>query len=188
MRLAKHNQYQRQTGAVIFLALVLLLGISVVSIASMRDSVHQQQISSALMDDSMAFESAEQALNAGEAWLRERMLDNSIQQVFAGQVVDGMTVFERTGLDSQWWQDKDHDNWLSGKNVAQQAVTNSAASDGMPREASYIIEVIGRDIGSSVQIGTPAGPVTMNYRITARGFGVDEGHYVVLQSTVGMKI
>lgn len=186
--LVRFKAYRQQQGAVIFLALILLLGISLVSISSMRDSVHQQQISSALMDDSLAFESAEQALAAGEGWLNARLADNTISQVFAGQVIDGMTIQARTQLDSQWWQDKDHANWLSGKNTANQTASNGAANAGEAREPSYIIEMIGRDINSSVQIGSLAGPVTINYRITARGFGVDDGHYVVLQSTVGMKI
>lgn len=173
--------YRRQNGAVIFLALILLLAISLVSISSMRESVHQQQITTSMLEQSMAFETAEQALAAGEAWLQARVADNTIRQAFAGQTIAGVTLQERATWAAQWWLDKDHDNWASGQDVTSNNVLGA-------RSGSYVIEVIGRDVGSTVQIGSSAGPVTLNYRVTARGFGVNPGHYVVLQSTVGIKI
>jgi len=48
--------------------------------------------------------------------------------------------------------------------------------------------VLGEDTGGgSVQLDNKDSNTVMNYRVTARGFGVNDAYYAVLQSTIGVQ-
>ena len=56
----------REQGSTLIVALVMLLLISLIAVGSMQDTILQERMTSNTEDRSIAFESAEAALRAGE--------------------------------------------------------------------------------------------------------------------------
>lgn len=61
---------KRQNGAVLAVALILLLVMTLLAVAALRGTLMQERMASGQLDRSYAFQSAEAALRAGEAAVR----------------------------------------------------------------------------------------------------------------------
>lgn len=174
----------RQQGAALLVSMLLLLGLTVVGIASMRETVTQQKVINAVLEDDAAFQAAEFALRAGEEFVLAQR-DSGTRMLSGPATSDGVSidVFDRQILGMEWWKDRSSESWDEGSVVEDYPLIDSEQSP-----PSYVIEVLGEDSGGgSVELGNKDANTVLNYRITARGFGVNENYYVVLQSTVGVQ-
>lgn len=175
--------HDAQRGATLLVSLMLLLGLTVVGIASMRETVVQQKVVSAALEDDTAFQSAEFALRAGEQFVLQYTRSGG-QRLMPGPVGGTLDVFDRRELTMEWWKQRNNAAWDSGTAVTTYPRLN-ASSQRLP---SYVIEVLGEDgSGGSVELGNKDSNTVMNYRITARGFGVNDAYYTVLQTTIGVQ-
>jgi type IV pilus assembly protein PilX len=178
MGLHRFGTSHRQQGAALLVSLLLLLGLTIVGIASMRESVTQQRIINAVMEDDTAFQAAEYALRAGEEFVYG--LGDAGMKPLSGTVTLGnrsVQMFDALDMDVEWWKDRSNAYWDDGYDVSDYPLLNEAQNP-----PSYVIEWI----GSSSRSVDAASDSNKNpiYRITARGFGVNDNYYVVLQSTV----
>ncbi|WNO59996.1 PilX N-terminal domain-containing pilus assembly protein [Rheinheimera sp. MMS21-TC3] len=69
------RNYQRQTGAVLVVGLLLLLVITLVSVASMQRSVLQERMTANLYERQLAVQQVEAALRSAENWIAAQLPD-----------------------------------------------------------------------------------------------------------------
>jgi len=191
------SQKQSQQGAALLVCLVLLLGMTVVGIASMKETVTQQKVANAITEDDTAFQAAEMALRQGEQLIFNYTQTEGAKLSVGSVTYGGQTIVvmdetdggqeHSTGADlnDNWWKDQDSKNWDLGAQVTGYPKMNGNAKQRLP---SYIIEIlaVGGSTKGSVAMGDS--DKNVNYRVTARGFGVNDSYYVVLQTTYSVQL
>lgn len=160
---------QRQRGSVLIVSLVMLLLMTMVAIASMQGTVLEDRMTGNMHNRDIAFQAAEAALRAGEAYL----LATSPPPSFTN--ANGLYIVN----------DANRPNW-----------TGSTLSDGkgaftysgdlgtiVSKKPEYYIEKIAsvQPAGTTIEAGT-AVPVAAYYRVTALGYGGTSDTVVVLSS------
>jgi type IV pilus assembly protein PilX len=166
MNSAKHYQ----SGAVLIVCLMFLMIMSVLGISSMNNATLEEKMAGNTRNKHLSFQAAETALRAGE---------------IAANAFDVTTKFSGTNgryqpsvvSDATYpiWENVDNSDWLE-----------PSYTSGMSQQPKYIIEnysTMPRDshcLLDSEAIATCKKPV---YRITARGWGQNDNHITVLQST-----
>jgi len=180
----QRSHLSAQRGATLLVSLILLLALTVVGVAGMRESMEQQKVVTAAQDDDVAFQAAEFALRAGEQYIITKTRTQG-RRIEPGYVDGTLKVRSQGELGVGWWQKSTDASWSEGMEASAYQTLVSVQV-----KPSYMIEVLGKDSvgGGSVEVGNDDANTTMNYRITARGFGPNpgSGYYVVLQSTIGV--
>jgi len=173
-------QRQKQRGAILLFCLVFLAVLTMMGVSGMESATLEERMSGNMRDHEVAFNAAESALQAAEAWL---ILQNTLPITS----VDGSTtVWAEDSMDPNnadgfyWWDHGDIDpTWWTNN---ADAIANVAQVAEQPR---YIIEEYRTvDTGQSIAIGS--GEVTVPrtfHRITARGVGINATTEAVVQST-----
>lgn len=99
-------QRRRQGGVALFVALIMLLIVTVLGLASMRTTTLQERMSANMVDRSLAFQRAEAALRAAEAAITDtwRIADLGGTDCSPGSAVICPLVPSNTfsGTDSTW--------------------------------------------------------------------------------------
>jgi type IV pilus assembly protein PilX len=188
MRMKIRNRHS-QKGAVLIVSLLLLLGLTAVGIASMKETITQQKVVNSVVEDDMAFQAAEIALRDGESFVLGYIRTNGEQLVppsatFNGQTVEVADERGTTGtgdMADNWWKKSTSTNWNKGA----QALTY--APKGSQSPPTFLVEILGRDEGGSLEAVSDDNKV-WNYRITARGYGMNSSYYVVLQTILGVQL
>ena len=93
---------RRQKGVALVVALVLLLVVTVLGLASMRGTVLQERMTANTYDRSLAFQAAEAALREGERWVMENP-----PKPTAGACDGAGTCGIPDPADDPVWQDED---------------------------------------------------------------------------------
>ncbi len=171
---------QRERGAILLFCLVFLAVLTLMGVSGMESATLEERMSGNMRDHEVAFNAAESALQAAEAWL---ILQNALPitsndgsttvwsvDAMDPSVVDGLYWWDHADIDPTWWTNN------------ADAIANVAQVAEQPR---YIIEEYRTvDTGQSIAIG--GGEVTVPrvfHRITARGVGVNATTEAVVQST-----
>lgn len=158
-----------QQGMALVIGLILLLVMTLMSIAAMRTTLMQERMAGSFQDNQLAFQAAETALREGEDVLEQAALPGfSTQGLYESG--DG-----RTRPD---WEELDATADATGALEADDTVP------GTSRKPQYYIERLpsAPAPGSSLEAGTAEEGWEL-YRITARGFGASEVSVAVLEST-----
>ena len=166
----KRNYHQK--GAVLVVALLLLLVITLVSVASMQRSVLQERMTANLYERQLAVQQVEAALRSAENWV-------------AAQLPDPRNQIP----DNAWFYDvpvvADIDRWQEPATIWREA---PVINDDMASSAQYFIEYLGEwpsptspDCASSTTIETDC--LSPTFRITARNM-VTPGTPEVLMQTI----
>lgn len=188
---------QRQRGAVLFVALMMLVILTLLGLSNMQIGVMEERMTGGFNDrNNLAFESAELALRDAESYL------NGVAVGPFNNSVRGMHPPFDDGARPEFWQTTPVSasspscpssgtissfNWLqTGAADRCSSVTLASARQiaGTAEPARYVIEELA-DVpkqGTSVKAGT-AKDSTKVYRITARGVGGQATTVVILQST-----
>ena len=173
----------KQSGSVLIISLIILLVLTLIGVAGMRNTTMEEKMTGHLRDKTLAFQAAEAALKRGE-------------QFFSPVV--GTGGFDGTG--GQYGPtDADPDFW----SAATWGPTNSfsytdpilnvatpAALTGVASQPRYILKYVGEiSVDSkSLNIGgygqQKLGNVS-DFRITARGTGGTDTSVVILQAYYG---
>lgn len=164
---------QSQQGAALIVSLIILLVLTIIGVQSMESSVMEERMAGNYRDKRMAFEAAEAALKAGEAFLS---LQTSIP-VANNTGSNGIYTFGSASIRSySFWSN----------------VANQNSLTGLAEGPKYVIEERGELTGSVSGANTVAeiGAISKQsasdkkygYRITARGVGGSANAVVMLQA------
>lgn len=172
---------KKQKGSALIISLLILLVMTVLGIQGMENTALEEKMSGNFRDRGIAFEAAEAALLAGEAWL------NAQTEI---PVADG------AGTNQVWTfgaAEITDDGFWEGISVPGTFSVNLNDGDfELSQSPKYVIEeraiVTGSGAGSQspLDITQQAKPstsgVTYSYRITAIGYGSSPNSVVVLQA------
>lgn len=130
MKKIQMNSPKKQKGAVLIVALVILLVLTILGVTLMESSVVEERMAGNLLDRNVTFQAAEAALRAGEEWV-----DN---QVVYPEPVDGASVGDVSVVDTvagspSWWNNDD--DWWEA-NTTQYA----AGLSGVTTQPYYLVE------------------------------------------------
>ncbi|MFT4670989.1 MAG: type IV pilus assembly protein PilX [Pseudohongiellaceae bacterium] len=174
------TRHKRQKGAILIFCLIFLTVLTMMGVSSMESATLEERMSGNMRDYTVAFQSAESAIKAAEAWL---VVQGNLPLVSS----DGSTtVWAENSMDASaedgkyWWEHANADwEWWMTNGVA---ITDVAEVSQQPR---YIIEEYRSvDSGQSISIGG-GGPTEPRvfHRLTARGVGINPTTSVSVQTT-----
>lgn len=154
--------FKHQSGAVLVVSLVMLLLLSIISVAGMQTTTLEEKMTGNQRDRNLAFQAAESAIRAGENFLTQATLP---------------TFNGNNGLYAQNGNPPGaNSNWASYNTVAY------AYDDLVASAPLYVIQRLADiESGSSLDAGS-YGQSEM-YRVTARGVGGTDAAVVVIQTT-----
>lgn len=178
-----------QSGAVLFVAMIFLIVMTLLGISNMQSGLMEEKMAGAFRDrNSLAFESAELALREGEKYL------NNVAVGPFNDTIDGLHDNFEKGGDLNFWRSTSTTgcpssgtvtafNW-SSTNARCSSVLVTRQLTGTASAPRYVIEELA-DVpkpGASQKAGV-AKDSTKVFRITARGVGAQATTVVILQST-----
>lgn len=161
---------QQESGAVLIVALVMVLLISIVALSGMRSSNLQEAMAGNMRDKNLAFQAAETGLVAGEALVDYRVTPPDCLGVTT-------CLPGRSGSEAIMYLDKD-------EFIATSRESGMDLSDvGIEEVPRFIIEELSPVAlpGSSLEKGSPF--TLLPYRVTSRGTGLGTDSWVILQTT-----
>lgn len=191
----KEISIQKQSGAVLIVAMVILIIMSVIGISSRVSSTLQQNITTAYQQRQLAGYAAESALKKAEAWMTENVTSTNYLSNFASNTAATNGLYSNYTLIGEISTTQPAESSLADvTSAALWTASNSIAVTTYDSEAAnqprYIIEYIGRDKGSAnkviIDYNDPNNSSSSDphvFQISAIGWSRDEGIYQVLQST-----
>ena len=174
MRQTRRFPDRSQRGAVLIVALVLLLVLTILGTASVRDTAMEERMAGNFRDYSAALEAAETALRTGEIALGNSTAFSDM--TFSNAGTDGL--YDVTLLSSSV-DPLSATNWAS---VDSSVLANPLIND----DPDYYIEQLPEiDLpGSDLVVGFQDKPPPVQfYRVTGKGYGISPNSEVILQST-----
>ena len=168
--------HDRQRGAVLIVALVLLLVLTILGTASIRDTTMEERMAGKFRDYAAALEAAESALRSGESGL-------SNATTHAAMAFDGSDGTYEVTSASVSVDPQTASNY--GLSVPASVLTSGSKLLVAAVPEYYIEKLPETTMGNSdLTIGTQDQPPKVRYyRVTGKGFGVSDNTEVVLQST-----
>lgn len=168
-----YRSQKGQGGAVLIVALVFTLILTVISVASMQSATLQERMAGNTKDVNVAFQAAEAGLREAETVL---------SQVSVGPFNGSKGLYlscpdpddHRKACSKPDWADKASKGWfVLADNI-----------DNVARQPEYIIEEMSKVVGSNEVLDSDrAIPTDSFYRVTARGYGASDRSMVVLSTT-----
>ena len=173
----------RQRGAVLIVALVLLLVLTLLGTAGMQDTAMEERMAGNFRDLSVALQAAEAGLRSGEVHV-------SSASLYVDLGFDGSDGSYEIPASSVSLDPEDVDQYLAVTDD-QIATNNDLIKDefenSLLREApAFYVERLPEISlpGSDLTIGFPdEAPRIQFYRVTGRGAGISPNTEVILQST-----
>jgi type IV pilus assembly protein PilX len=173
---------RRQRGVVLIVALIFLVVMTMLILASIRGTVMQERMASNLYDRSLAFQAAEAALREGERFV----LESTPKPAGPGCDTSGNCI-EPDPDEIPTWQDED--NWANAHSV-EDAHDHVIEIGDLPVPPQFLVELLADDMpevnlcaSTAIDPDAPCygGPEGLRYRITARS-GEAGRAVVILQS------
>jgi type IV pilus assembly protein PilX len=173
---------RKQHGAILVVALIFLLVMTMLILASIRGTVMQERMASNLYDRSLAFQAAEAALREGERYV----LEDPPKPTVIG-ACDSGDCDKPDPAGTPAWQDED--NWTEAHDVDDGHGHVIQLGD-LPVPPKFLVELLADDMpevnlceSTAIDPDAPcyAGPEGLRYRITARS-GEAGRAVVILQS------
>ena len=185
----KFNARKNQKGATLIIALVILLVMTIIGVASMKSSNLQERMSGNARQKTIAKNAALTAMREAEIWLQENVKDPAAIDQFGSNIAGLYAAVAPPNATKRvvTVDLTDPSDW-SSLGVVSSAITSALVS----QQPKYIIEYIGRDFrgaaNSSVQMldAEAKGNADLSpyfFRITAIGWGKDANIYSILEST-----
>jgi type IV pilus assembly protein PilX len=188
------NKQLGQRGAVLIIAMVLLLVMSLIGLSSVVSSTLQEKMASNSQQRALSRYAAETALRAAEAYITSTITAtsklskfNGTQGLYAAYPVPGILFkndlkkLEATFIPSSK-SISEPASWASANSV--EVTDLSAKVAGV--EPRYVIEYVGRRSQGGTPVWSPSGPIERGaphiFKITAIGWARDTNVYSVLQS------
>jgi type IV pilus assembly protein PilX len=176
------HSLHKQRGAVLIVALIFLLVMTMLILASVRGTVMQERMAGNLYDRSLAFQAAEAALREGERFV----LETAPKPSAAGCDTSGNCSKPDPAATPVW---QDEDNWDEAHDAGDGHGHVIQIGD-LPVPPKFLIELLADAMpevnlcaSTAIDPDAPcyAGPEGLRYRITARS-GESGRAVVILQS------
>ena len=155
-----------QRGGALLLALVVLLLVTIPGLVGLESAVLELRMAGA-QRDALAYHAAQGALNEGERVLSELTTPDlaTFEDNLAGRYLPA-----EPGAPSR----------ASAVDWSSNAVLTPASALGPPvqRQPRYLLEYLGAEDGGTLH----------RFRMTARGYGAEEGLEVTVQRTLGLTL
>lgn len=166
---AMNRDKHKQRGAALFVALIILLVLTLIGVTSMSGSTLQERMAGNMRDVNLAFQAAEAALRDGETLLNQAVLPD-----FNGS--NGLYKAPAPPAEPVWKTI----NWNDGTAVRAYGGDPLA---GLAAQPVYIIEELPPvpPAGGTLAADEPLGELSM-YRVTARAVGGSGNAVVILQT------
>ena len=179
-RLHASSRPQRQEGIALFIALVVLLIITVLGLSGLQTTTLEERMAASARDRDIAFQAAEAALAQGEAFVQTV----DINQLAAFDNNTNGFYRPQSGANADWWETVD---WINDASLP----TVGVAVNGVATQPRYIVEYMnrvlaGEDSLNISNVGAAVGAPTDIFRITAYGTGGSARANVRLQATYGV--
>lgn len=172
-------RHRKQRGAVLFIALILLLVLTMIGVTSMQSTTLQERMAGNMRDYNLAFQAAETALREGEAFLQQPVLPNFDPAIGFYQAVD---VNSGNPPPDPIYKTVDWDN--ASESAALGSYGDGPATlAGVATPPSYIIEELPPVIPTGGSLAADTAAVSVMYRITAHATGGSANAIVELQTT-----
>ncbi len=169
---------EKQKGAVLIVALVILLVLTVLGVAIMESSVVEERMAGNVLDRNITFQAAEAALRAGEAEVGSWV---SRPEPISGAETGKVATVDSISGGASWWARAT--NWSSTKanlyDVDGDSDVTTPGFTGTSQDPYYIIEEY--DEVCDELIDPIISQCRIIYRVTAMAVGV-RNSTVVLQS------
>lgn len=172
---------KQQKGAVLVVALILLLVLTLVGVAGMQDTTLQEKMAGNMQDRNLAFQAAEAALRAGEVELQAAVLpafNNTgglITETYS--FPSGGTTYTLQAGSAAYWEKFP---WANNSRSYGVDLSNVGAR---PRYVLEKIPVVTAPQGESQVFDSGGIAELESYRVTAMGTGGSADAVVILQST-----
>ncbi len=169
-----------QRGAVLLVGLVMLLLMTIVGLAAVRNSEIQELMAGNLRDRNLAFQAAEAGLRAGEEALNGGTLPAFDGSAIGFVKADSEAMKHSSSID--FW---DSYAWEKDKASVQTAL----GLEWVNEQPRYVVEEVtsttaAGGLGGAIDFESSLTPEkAIFYRITSRGVGGTGSSIVVLQST-----
>lgn len=182
---------QKQQGAVLIIAMVLLLVMSLIGLSSVVSSTLQEKMASNVQQRTLARYAAETAVRAAEVYISTNIINKSRLAMFNGanaglyaatpvnpilfsnDLVKQASVLSDTSVPA---------NWTNANSVEVLDLTDKVKATN-PR---YVIEYVGRRSQGGTVVWSSSAPIERGaphiFKITAIGWARDAGVYSVLQT------
>ena len=180
------NAIQRQRGAVLITALLILLLLTVFGVSTMDNNILEERMAGNMRDRNLAFQKAEAAIRACEAYIAA---NTNLPNVST----DGSTSIWRLGTPDAvttnnlpWWNEWGDTEWAD--NTPANAVIQLGdtvngitvgTALGIAPEPACVIEKLPEDEGPVIG---PLAEENIYLQVTARGVGGNNSTVVLLQS------
>lgn len=163
---------RQQSGAVLIVSLLLLLVLTILGVAAMRNSTLEERMAGNMRDLQIAFNAAEAALHAGEEALRAPALP-----AFLPPGSDTGGYYQ---ADTSLW--KNDTFWSTADKAIAYAGKDDVFSDELFAPPAYYLEELPnvQSAGGSLEAGVAFDAGV--YRVTARGTGLTDTSIVILQT------
>lgn len=180
---------QQQRGATLVVSMIMLLLLTLIGVAGMRDTMLQEKMAGNLRDRELALQAAEAALRQGE-------LAAKTQAVWGIPGYEELTAMP-VRLEQSYWSPASY-SWTSSNSVVYTGTLNDVSqpprfvveklpttmSDQAPSVSKFAGGGGSAGMVTSADLGTRPHTVSrQDYRITAIGWGITGTAAVVLQST-----
>lgn len=167
-----------ERGGALIAGLVVLLILTVIGTAGMKSTVLEQKMAGNARSLSIAFQAADTALGMGERQLDDDPPENWVKDQFTCASGKYLPTGCFAGSDPVWKQIDDLGLWTDPNAVTPYRGTLSQINaNALP---SYIVEAL--PVRRTLESGAES-PVTLLYRVTARGVGNTADAVVMVQST-----
>lgn len=137
MKRSGYRSRSRQQGAVLVVVLIMLLVMTLLGLASLRGTLMEERMTSAITDRGLSFQAAEYALREGESKLGAPSAYKSFPASGCTTGLCATPVPSTTTKDR--WADSSFNGWVSVANTA--LFTGAAIPTAAPE---YFIEYMGR--------------------------------------------
>lgn len=168
--------YNRQTGAVMAISLVMLLLLTLIGVTGTQVTSLEERMAGNSRDRNIAFQAAESGLRAGEDWISNqvlRPLSNSNPGVTQVWTLDSPASDPTAHL---WWKERDYSWWTSNANQISSTINEVSTNP------YYVVEQVEfkRDSLTMGMMSDSQGRVF--YRVTAQGTGGTDTSRALVQS------
>ena len=173
---------RKQRGASLFVALVMMLAITMIGLAGANLSTSEERMARNARDSNIA-------LQAAEAALRDAETDVSQTRALSGATLfstscdqsggKGLCMPATTGTQQRWetYLEDSARSLAYGELTAAPGFRPATESGGVSAQPRYLVEAVPDTVGTSLR----AGSARYLYRITSLGYGALAGTRVMLQ-------
>lgn len=167
-----HSGATHQKGAALIISLMMLVVMTILAVSAVTTTTMEEKMAGNIRNKHVSFQAAESAMRTAE------VIVNTLSQdtVFSGTGgFYSATVYGDTNFPIWYWEGTPAINWQT-----------IATATGAVQSPEWIIEDFGtsyRDADCALIVPLPAGCELPVYRVTARGWGLNEKGFSMIQST-----